>query len=56
MPVHRGRVPEALLEPDAFRRWMGARFFWWLDHTDDPLPENDQEQERIRRYMGLGRP
>lgn len=41
--------PEALSEPDAFRRWMRAWFGWRLDHTDDPLPENDQEQERIRR-------
>lgn len=43
--------PGALSVPDAFSKWMGARFGWWLDHPDDPLPEGAEEEAR-RRIWG----
>jgi hypothetical protein len=43
--------PGAVSLADAWSRWSGARFGWWLDHPDDPpLPEDPQEDEWKRRF------
>jgi hypothetical protein len=36
---------------DAWSRWSGARFGWWLDHPHDPpLPDDPREGEWRQQF------
>jgi hypothetical protein len=39
-------------EAEAFSEYMGARFGWYLEHPDDPLPGDPREEALTRRFRG----